>query len=202
MAMHFFLCLGVVISLLSQQPYEGDHMKLAIRPYVTTGVAIVGASVITVAPVNVVPTASPQQNVAPRSVSNQPLELTSLSSALNYYAGQLGQLTQFAIGGAGDLTRFAIGGTGDLVQFGIGSAGDLTEFGLGAVGDAVQGALGNFTGNVNRTAASASLVGPQAVSAGDAGDLIQFLLGELGQAVQFGIGGAGQFTQFLLGPVI
>ncbi len=118
-------------------------MHLALRPYVTTGIAIAGASIITVAPVTVVPTASSLQSIAPRSVTSEPVALTGLSDALNYYTGALGKLTQFAIGGAGDLTQFAIGGTGDLAQFAIGGAGDLTQFGLGAIGDAIQGAIGS-----------------------------------------------------------
>ena len=172
-------------------------MQLALRPYVTTGIAIAGASLITVAPVTVVPTATPLLSEETRTVSGQQVKLTSLSEAIAYYTGALGQLTQFSIGSAGDFTQFAIGGTGDLTQFAVGGAGDLTEFGLGAAGDALQGFLGDFSTARTASVASAAAAGPSAqlVGPGEVGDFIQFLLGSLGQAGQFAIGSSGEFLQ-------
>lgn len=151
-------------------------MQVAVRPYVTTGIALVGASVIAVTPISVAP---PEIEKSARAVSTAAVELTAVTNPITAWldvltsavgnAGAIGEewltdpaplLRQFLTNQLGYAETALAAGQGAVEAF-VQYISPANEFGL--IGQ-IQTALGELTsGNVAgavSTLAEALILGP------------------------------------------
>jgi hypothetical protein len=100
----------VTITLRNFPPMEGDTMYQGIRPYVTTGVALVGASVIAVAPVTVPAPelrAAQVAAAAERTVTMAEVQLSSVAEDLSRLVGSVVEAPGEAVGNVVDTIALA-----------------------------------------------------------------------------------------------